>query len=306
MKTLIYKIKNKLYRFSKEAKKLERPSFEQLLHFENFQKGPKNKLALSFGAGRCGQNWFAKIFNSHQNWIGSCERFSEFESFYRYITYYDLPINKEGIYKLFLLASKMDMAKFQNTFIASPYLSFGVEEFYERLKPDYIFFNIRDPIKSIESFYSKGWYFNTSHYSDNSPLIDSSVNLERTFSRIIPNNSYYFEWEKLTRIGKITWFWSTINRSIFNDFKKIEKVEKFFIKLKDIDKNYEIYLKMREKFKFKNVMTKKEFFNVINKAPNKSLKDKYEFKNWTTLEKKEFEKIKNKFFPFYETIKTNI
>ena len=127
MKTLIYKIKNRLFRFSKEAKKLKRPSFEQLSHFENFQKNSENKLALSFGAGRCGQNWFAKIFNSHQNWIGSCERFSEFESFYRYITYYDLPINKEGIFKLFLLASKMDMAKFQNTFIASPYLSFGVD-----------------------------------------------------------------------------------------------------------------------------------------------------------------------------------
>ncbi len=306
MKTLIYKIKNRLFRFSKEAKKLKRPSFEQLSHFENFQKNSENKLALSFGAGRCGQNWFAKIFNSHQNWIGSCERFSEFESFYRYITYYDLPINKEGIFKLFLLASKMDMAKFQNTFIASPYLSFGVDEFCKRLKPDYIFFNIRDPIKSIESFYSKGWYLNTNSYSDNNPLIDSSVNLKKTFSRIIPNNSYYFEWEKLTRIGKITWFWSTINKSIFNDFKKIEKIEKFFIKLKDIDKNYEIYLRMREKFKFKNIMTKKEFFNVINKAPNKSLKDKYEFKNWTTLEKKEFEKIKNEFFPFYETIKTNI
>ncbi len=306
MKTLIYKIKNKIYRFSREAKKLERPSFKQLSHFTNFQKNSKNKLALSFGAGRCGQNWFAKIFNSHTNWIGSCERFSDFESFYRYVTYYNLPIDKEGIFKLFLLASKMDMARFQNTLIASPYLSFGVEELSKKLEPDYIFFNLRDPIKSIESFYTKGWYSDTNHYTGNSPLIDSSVNLKRVFSRIIPNGYYYSEWKKLTRIGKITWFWSTINKSIYKDFKKIEKVQKFFIKLEDIDQNYEFYLKMSEKFKFENIMSKKEFFNVINKAPNKSLKDKYEFKNWTALEKNEFEKIKNSIFPSYENIQTNI
>ena len=63
---------------------------------------------------------------------------------------------------------------------------------------------------------------------------------------------------------------------------------------------------MSEKFKFENIMSKKEFFNVINKAPNKSLKDKYEFKNWTALEKNEFEKIKNSIFPSYENIQTNI
>ena len=81
MNNFIYKIKNRLFQYSNEAKKIKRPSFEELTKYQNFQRGSDNNLALSFGSGRSGQNWFSKIFNSHSNWIGSCERFADFEAF---------------------------------------------------------------------------------------------------------------------------------------------------------------------------------------------------------------------------------
>ena len=96
MNNLIYIFKNILFRISKEGVKLKRPTYKDLIKYENFQRNENNKLALSFAAGRSGQNWFSKIFNSHSNWIGSCERFADFEAFYRYVSYYNLPIYKEG------------------------------------------------------------------------------------------------------------------------------------------------------------------------------------------------------------------
>ena len=306
MKTLIYKIKNKLFRFSKEATKLSRPPYEELIKYKNFQRVGDNKFALSFGAGRCGQNWFAKIFNSHSNWVGTCERFTDYEAFYRYIGYYSLPIDKEGVFKLFELASNRDMAKYQNTFIASPYLSFGVNELYKRLSPNYLFFNIRNPIKSVESFYRKGWYLNSDNFTINSPSIDISNNLKKTFSRIVPHGEFFKEWIELTRIGKIAWYWATINKAIYDDFNKIKNINKFYIKLEDVDQNYEIYEKLFNKFNFKNKMTKKQFYGVINKAPNKGPNDKYNYKDWNNLEKKEFENIIKRIFPHYDNIKTNI
>ena len=75
LNSIIDKIKNKFFNFSKEAAKIKRPSYEELIKYQNFSKSDNNKLALSFGAGRSGQNWFSKIFNSHLNWIGTCERF---------------------------------------------------------------------------------------------------------------------------------------------------------------------------------------------------------------------------------------
>ena len=264
-------------------------------------------MILSFGAGRCGQNWFAKIFNSHSNWIGTCERFSEFEAFFRFITYYDLPIDKESFFKLFIMASKRDLAKYNNSLIASPYFSFSVRELFQNLNPNYLFFNIRNPIKSVESFYRKGWYLYSNDFVNNkAPIIDQSNNLTRSFSRIVPNDEYLNEWLTLTRIGKITWFWSRINKVILDEFNKIKDIDKFIFKLEDIDQNYDFYLRLSSKFNFQNKISEKEFYNVINKAPNKGPTDKYKYKDWSSLEKKEFEIIIEKIFPNYEDIKTNI
>lgn len=307
MNPLIYKIKNKLFRFSKEALKIKKPSYEELLKYQSFSRSLDNKFILSFGAGRCGQNWFAKIFNSHSNWIGTCERFSEFEAFYRYITYYDLPIDKESIFKLFILATNRDLAKYNNTLIGSPYFSFGVRELLQKLNPNILFFHIRNPIKSIESFYRKGWYFYSNDFANNKgPIIDQSNNLTRSFSRIVPNDEYFNEWVKLTRIGKITWFWATINKVILDEFNKIKNIDKFIFKLEDIDQNYDFYLRLYSKFNFQNKMNKKEFYNIIYKAPNKGPTDKYKYNDWSSLEKKEFEIIIERIFPYYEDIKTNI
>ena len=306
MENLIYKIKSKLYRYSTEGKKLARPAYKELIKYQNFKKSENNKLAISFGAGRSGMNWFSKIFNSHSNWIGSCERFADYEAFYRYVSYYKLPINLENFYKLFDLASKKDMSDYQNSFISSPYLSFGVSDLSKKLNANYIFFHLRNPIETIQSFYTKGWYLNFDDSKIKSPLIDISNSQYRSFSRIVPDNEFLEEWLKLSRIGKITWFWAMINKSIYNEFNNERNLEKFFVKLEDVNQNYNIYERLHTKFRFENKLTKRQFYDVINKAPNKGPKDNYIYKDWNDLEKREFEIIINKFFPFYDEIRTNI
>ena len=306
MNTYIYKIKNKLFRFSKEASKIKRPSYEELLVHKHFSRGINNKFVLSFGAGRCGQNWFAKIFNSHPNWIGTSERFADFESFYRFVSFNKLEIDTQSFFYLLELAYKRDLEKYNNTFIASPYFAFGVEELSNKLNPDYLFFNIRNPIESVESFYRKGWYLNFNDLSNKKiPSIDISNNLNRSFSRIIPNDEFYDEWHKLTRIGKITWFWAITYKSIFDDFNKITNIDKFFFKLEDVNQNYNFYEKLSIKFNFENKMSKSKFYDVINKAPNRGPSDKYKYKDWNNLEKKEFENIITRIFPNYNNINTS-
>ena len=309
MENFIYKLKNKIFRFSKEADKIKRPSYNELLNYKLFKKQANNKFVISFGSGRCGQNWFAKIFNSHTNWIGTCERFSDFEALYRYISFYNLPIDRENFFQLIQLACNRDLAKYQNTLIASPYFAYGVEELSKKLNPDYLIFNIRDPLKSVEFFFSKGWYLDFEDRLNKNievPYLSISNNLTRSFSRVVPKEDYFNEWLNLTRIGKITWFWANTNKLIFEGFNNIEKVNKLVLKLEDIDQNYKFYEKLSYKFYFENKMTKNKFYNVINKAPNRNIFDKYEYKDWSFVEKKEFNNIIENLFPFYDNIKTNI
>jgi len=307
MENLIYKLKSKMFGHSLEAKKYKKPTYDELIKFQNFTRTKDNKLFLSFGSGRSGQNWFSKLFNSHNNWIGSAERFADYEAFYRFITYYKLPISKDGFFDLLKLSYKRDMTLFQNSYISSPYWSVGVKEVTNELQPDCIFFNIRNPIKTVESLHKKGWYLHSDRSKDvNSPIIDITNNLYRSFSRIIPNNEYLNEWKTLSRIGKITWYWCTINKLIYSDFKNIKDIKKYYIKLEDVDQNYKMYEKLSEKFDMRTKMKKKKFLDVINKAPNKGSESKHLYKDWNQKEKNEFKIIINNLFPYYEEIKTNI
>ena len=199
------------------------------------------------------------------------------------------------------------MAKYQNSFISSPYLSFGVGELTNKLKPNSIFFNIRNPIKTIESLYNKGWYQNFNSQKEiNSPLIDITDSQYRSFSRIIPKGEYLKEWLSLSRIGKITWFWSTVNKTIYDDFNNIQNIDKFFVKLEDVNQNYDIYERLSKRFKFNNKMSERQFYKVLDKSPNNDTKLSHVYKNWNNVEKKEFEDIINSTFPHYDKISTNI
>ena len=307
MKNFFYNFKVKyLNKIDRYNKKNQRPSYNELEKYKNYVKSKNNHIALGFGAGRTGQSWFSRIFNNHQNWIGSHERYSDFEAFYRFITFYDLPVSKENFFNLLKLSANRDMSKYQNTFISSPYLSFGVKELVNEIKPNYIFFNLRNPVNSVESFFQKGWYSNTNEFKNKSPFIDISNSLYKSFSRIIPKSDFLDEWIKLTRIGKITWFWAITNKSIYEDFANIDGVGKYYIKLEDIDQNYKFYEKLVEKFFFEKKMTKNSYLKTKITTPNIEFGNEYKFNEWSDLEKKEFEKILTQFFPYYDDINTNI
>ena len=61
IKKFIYKIKNRLFLQSDEASKLKKPSLKEMVKYESFVKNKNNKFALSFGAGRSGQNWYSNL-----------------------------------------------------------------------------------------------------------------------------------------------------------------------------------------------------------------------------------------------------
>ena len=67
-----------------------------------------------------------------------------------------------------------------------------------------------------------------------------------------------------------------------------------------------MYEKLAKKFNFEKKLNKRSFLNIVNKAPNKGKIDKYFYNEWNDREKKEFENIINKYFPYYDQMKTNL
>jgi hypothetical protein len=303
MQRILNKIYQYKYNHSKEGLKLKKPTYDMLMEYNNKDYKADSRKIISFGAGRSGQNWLSKIFNAHDSWIGTNERFNDYEAFYRYIMHYNLPIDKESIYKLLELSVKYDQYKYGNSFVASPYFSFGMKELCDRLNPTDIFYNIREPISTIESFYLKGFY--DSKYilsNDKLPTIDIKTGVYRGMSRIIPNDNFLEEWLTLTRIGKITWFWAYSNKILHESFQNMSLQSKYLLKLEDIS-NYNFYDFLDNKYNFEDKLTKKQFNNIVNNTPNKSTGKKYKYKDWTELEKKEYEYVIDKFFSSYDDIR---
>jgi len=304
MKSFIDQFKEALYNRSTEGKKLRRPDYATLLEYKDLPYKLNSYKVLGFGAGRSGQNWLSKIFNTHPNWVGTNERFYDYEAFYRYITYHQLPIDRTPILKLLELSVKHDQYKYGNSFITSPYFSFGMEELFSSLHPTDIFLNIRKPVSSIESFYAKGFYATQEYFlslEKNQPSIDIQTGVYRGMSRIIPSDDFKQEWLSLTRIGKITWFWAVSNQQLYSSFKNLPTHKKYLLKLEEIH-NYDFYQFLDSKFDFENKLIKKEFYKVIEKTPNKIKYKNYKYKNWTQQEKKEYEYIVETFFPDYTKI----
>ena len=296
MNKIVDKVYLRFYNLTQEGQKLKRLNYNELMKYDDVDYKVNSYKILSFGAGRSGQNWLSKIFNAHNKWIGTNERFNDYEAFYRYIMHYNLPIDKESIYKLLELSIKHDQYKYGNSFIASPYFSFGMKELCDKLKPTDIFYNIREPIPTIESLYLKGFYDSDYIFENNKlPTIDIKTGVYRGMSRILPNDEFLEEWLKLTRIGKVTWFWAYSNNILNKSFQDISLKSKYLLKLEDIS-NYDFYDFLDDKYNFENKLTKKQFNNIVNKTPNKSTGKKYKYKDWTIQEKKEYEYVMDKFY----------
>ena len=155
------------------------------------------KLIVAYSAGRSGSRWMGYVFLAHQNVAGGIHRLSGFEEFYRYVTWYKLPIDLEGYYMGMQDLIDQDWAKSATALYSSPNLAFGIEEISKRFKPNLSFFHIRDPEATINSFFEKGWYQDPLLKKDlhlvNGPQPLSSDFFDHSFGRMMPNDDYYEE-----------------------------------------------------------------------------------------------------------------
>ena len=260
------------------------------------------KLILCVTVGRSGTRWLSDIFSKHKNTIGSCERHSIIESFYRYVKWNNLPIEVQGIVDFTKDSIVQDWKNHEISMITSPYLSHDLLYLYETFKPEYIIWGVNDPKFTVTSFYNKGWYNNKEKIRKIGNLtygIQPSLSLNQNFGRIIPKEKEYPEWKKLTRIGKISWLYNTISLEIYNDLKKIPKESIFIFKLEEADQNYEYYLKYAHKFGLEDILPKDEFLSV----KKLSVKDSDNIKcEWSEKEKDEFKKNIKEFDQIYKNL----
>ncbi len=221
----------------------ESQSPQYLKKYLKYKKENNKRLVLIVSAGRSGNRWLVEIFNAHNGVKGSCEPENYAELFFRYVKWNQLPIDLTGVFNIIAAKVLSDWKEADLSVIASPGLSIDFLEVCKNLEVDEIIWAVNNAKFTINSFYNKDWYVN--EVCTRNP--DLAIGLQpylltkdtRTFGRLIPQGDFFYTWNKLTRVGKISWFYNMYNLRINEQLKEINSKKIWIFKLEEADQNYD-------------------------------------------------------------------
>jgi hypothetical protein len=182
----------------------------------------EGRVGFAVGTGRCGTHFLAALMRAEPGVASAHERNRLNESFERYCRWYQLPVDQEG----FLFAKEQeigrDLARRQYSFEASAYLSLSLPALYQRFGARFVVLT-REPARFVASCLSKGqdrneilWYERPYVVRDPSLALGyQAASLpNHFFGRIAPTGERFWQWNALTRVGKLAWHWAALNSSI--------------------------------------------------------------------------------------------
>lgn len=246
----------------------------------------KRKI-FAIGTGRCGTNFLHKALKIDPSISSHHELDPLSDTFHRYFKWNELPIDHQG----FLYNKEKTIASLAGPkldfFESSAFLSLSVKELYEYFDARFIFL-VRDPYKVVKSYLKKGWYSNEIQIANHSlpPSYQENVHFHHFLGRILPRGEEVIRWKKLTRVGKLAWYWSNLNLKVIDQLKELPNTHYEIIKLEEL--NYEKILSLGQKFFERELeVSDKKFDELRNKRPN-NFDHLKESKPWTDLEKYEF------------------
>ncbi|MBE9078737.1 hypothetical protein IQ241_15780 [Romeria aff. gracilis LEGE 07310] len=248
----------------------------------------QNKVGFAIGTGRCGTKFMCRVLGLEPHVSSVHERNPLNEAFHRYCKWYGLPVDSAGFLNTKLLEVQQDLADHQFSFEASGYLSLSVKELYERFGAKFILL-VRSPERVVNSYLRKGWY--------QAPIERKDPNLAPTFQvncayfhyflgRIIPSGDRFLEWQAMSRVGKLAWYWNALNSEVIKQFQdipashyRIEKVEQM---------THNRYLEIADFLGFQPQLPRAYYDELVRRPPN-AKQQVPTTSAWTATEIEEFE-----------------
>jgi hypothetical protein len=247
----------------------------------------EGRVSFATGTGRCGTHFIAKLMEHEPEVAAIHERDPLLQAFHRYCKWYELPIDDEGFLQTTEAHIRRDLARHQLSFESSPTLAMSITELDQRFAPRFVFL-VRHPRDVVKSYLHKGWY--------EAPMVQQRPELalgyqagrkfQHFLGRIAPRGDEFAPWNRLTRVGKLAWYWSALNRAALAKAKAIPAERWRMYKLEDFD--FAKYQEVATYFGFSPRLTAQKFDEIRHARPGAQ-------KNippaaWTDQEWSEFER----------------
>lgn len=248
----------------------------------------KNNVGFAVGTGRCGTNFLAKLLELEPYVKSTHERKALNETFHRYCKWYNLPVDHEGFLNTKKIEILEDLRQNNYSFEASAFLSVSIKELYERFGAKFILL-VRSPEKVINSYLVKGWYQDQFIQKNHNLALgyQKHKSFHHFLGRPAPIGDKFIQWQTMTRVGKLSWYWNELNSRVIHLFEQIPQEHWKIQKLEEF--NYQSYIEIVNFLGFQPQVTIQQFESLRSKKPN-GFSEIPTIADWIDQEKIEFEK----------------
>lgn len=248
----------------------------------------KGQIGFAIGTGRCGTQFIAKVIEREANVSSVHERNPFNETFHRYCKWYGLLVDSEGFLQTKTDEIQQDLESHDFSFEASAHLSLSVPELYDRFGAKFLLM-VRSPEKVVNSYLKKGWY--------EKPVLRANPNLPPSYQhpskefhhflgRIVPSKDKFAQWNQMSRVGKLAWYWNALNAKVLEQFASIPETHWRIEKLEDL--SYDRYREVTDFLGFKSAIAPETYDNLAQSRPNAKSRLRA-LDSWTQTEIDEFE-----------------
>lgn len=246
-----------------------------------------NKVSFAIGTGRCGTKFLYRVFDLELQVASVHERNPLNETFHRYCKWYNLPVDHEGFLQTKECEIEQDLEKHSFSFEASAFLSLSLQELYERFGAKFILL-VRSPEAVVNSYLRKGWYEKPSVRADPNliPSYQDCREFHHFLGRIMPSEEKFQQWNQMSRVGKLAWYWNALNAKVLEQFDSIPQNNWRVEKLETL--SYSRYREISQFLGFKSQVTQETYDRLVRSRPN-AQKNVPTVETWAKTEIDEFE-----------------
>jgi hypothetical protein len=244
-------------------------------------------VGFAVGTGRCGTKFLAQVFARDPEIASHHERHAFNDAFHRYSRWYGLDLDEAGFLATKRRGVDWDLSAYRYSFEASGFLSLSLASLHRAFDAKFVIM-VRRPERVVASYLRKGWYENDPILDDPSrPPTTQDVLLPHHFlGRTMPKGEEFERWRKLTRVGKLSWYWSRLNHELLAQADELPEQATRIQKLENL--SYEAFCALRAFLGAPANVTSEVFADVRRRRPNASYGMRTVY-DWNEDERREFE-----------------
>jgi MoaA/NifB/PqqE/SkfB family radical SAM enzyme len=247
----------------------------------------EGRVGFAVGTGRCGTKFLAQVARLENAIASVHERNPLNEAFHRYCKWYELNVDSEGFLHTKQKEIDTDLKTHRYSFESSAQLSLSIPELFHRFGAKFLLI-VRRPEDVVNSYIRKGWYSQPVVRSDPRRALGyQECKLFHHFlGRIVPSGEKFADWDRMTAVGKLGWFWNELNARVMEQFSELPETHWRVVKLEEL--SYERYLGIAAFLGFQSQVERDVYNGIARSRPN-TLSGLRAIESWSVTEIAEFE-----------------